>query len=417
MTAFIVTAIVMVAAAIAWVLWPLLRPGESRAVDHGAANVSIFKDQFADLDADLARGTLSADQYSESKTELERRLLDDVRASPSATGERRNHRWIAVFVALVTPLAAAGLYWQVGSPAGLSPGSAVAADEGEVTREQIEAMIADLKKRVDQEPANAETWALLARTQYAIGNFAEAATAYAKVGTLLPENADLMADHADALAMSQGRIFTGKPLELVRRALVLDPKQWKALAMAGSEAFERRDYPAAIDYWQRLYNITPPEAPIAQQLQGSIDRARELAGSSAPPSLVSGSGSGPVADAPKNSVQNRSVTGTVTLSAGLMSKVQPDDSVFIFARPADGSRMPVAVVRARAKELPLQFTLDDSRAMAPTAKISNLSEVIVSARISRSGNAMPSSGDLEGGNEKIKVGSQGIAITIDRAVP
>ena len=404
----------MVAAAAAWVLWPLLRPDESRAVDHGAANVSIFRDQFADLDADLARGTLSADQYSESKTELERRLLEDVRASPSAPGERRTHRWIAVFVALVTPLAAAGLYWQVGSPAGLSPGSAMAADDGEVTREQIEAMLADLKKRVDKEPGNAETWALLARTHYAVGNFAEAAAAYGKVATLLPENADLMADHADALAMSQGRTFTGKPLELVRRALVLDPKQWKALAMAGSEAFERRDYAAAIDYWQRLYNITPPEAPIAQQLQGSIDRARELAGSSVPAPLASGS----VADAPtKSGAEGRNVTGTVTVSAGLMSKVQPDDSVFIFARPADGSRMPVAVVRARAKELPLQFTLDDSRAMAATAKISSLSEVIVTARISRSGNAIPASGDLEGGTEKIKVGSRGIAITIDRAVP
>ncbi len=414
MTAFIVAAIAMVVIAIAWILWPLLRRSESRTVDHGAANVSIFRDQFADLEADLARGTLSPEQYSESKTELERRLLDDVRASGAAPDGRRSHRWIAVVVALITPLAAAALYLQVGSPAGLSPGTALASNEGEVTRERIETMITDLKKRLDKEPTNAETWALLARTQYAVGNFSEAAAAYAKVSALLPENADLIADYADALAMSQGRTFTGRPLELVRRALVLNPKQWKALAMAGSEAFERRDYVAAIDYWQRLHNITPPEAPIAQQLQGSIDRARELAGSSVPPPLASGF----VEGAPtRSSADGRTVTGTVTLSAALMSKVQPDDSVFIFARPADGSRMPVAVVRARAKELPLQFTLDDSRAMAPTAKISNLAEVIVTARVSRSGNAIPASGDLEGGTEKIKVGSQGVAITIDRAVP
>ncbi len=117
------------------------------------------------------------------------------------------------------------------------------------------------------------------------------------------------------------------------------------------------------------------------------------------------------------SAKARSVSGTVTLSPALAAKVKPDDSVFVFARPADGSRMPVAVVRARVSELPLRFTLDDSRAMAPTAKISALSEVIVNARVSRSGNAIPASGDLEGATEKVKVGTQGMSVVIDRAIP
>ena len=191
-------------------------------------------------------------------------------------------------------------------------------------------------------------------------------------------------------------------MELVQLALKIDPTQWKALAMSGSEAFERKDYNAAAEFWQRLHDTAPRESPIRQRIQASIDEARSLAGMPA------------VAQAPKGAAaggasEGRSVSGTVTLSPALASKVKPDDSVFVFARPADGSRMPVAVVRARVSELPLRFTLDDSRAMAPTAKISALNEVIVNARVSRSGNAIPASGDLEGATEKVKVGTQGMS--------
>ncbi|MBA2413083.1 MAG: c-type cytochrome biogenesis protein CcmI [Burkholderiaceae bacterium] len=415
MTAFVLVAVAMVLAAVAWVMWPLLRRGAAPTVNHSAANVSIFKDQFADLDADLVRGTISSDQHAEARSELERRLLDDAHVdapSDSTIASRNHNRWSAVAVALIAPVVAAALYWQVGTPAALTASSTQAAQQDPPTREQIEAMVVQLTQRLGKEPDNAEGWALLARTQYSIGNFDAAVAAFQKLSVLLPDNAGLMADYADALAMSQGRSFAGEPMVLVRRALTIDPTQWKALAMAGAEAFDRKDYSAAIGFWQRLQKTTPPDSPITVQLQGSIDRARELAGI-AP--------SAPVAALPKRddaAVSNtRSVSGTVALSASLTSKVRPDDSVFVFARPADGSRMPVAVVRARVSELPLQFTLDDSRAMAPTAKISNLAEVIVSARVSRTGNALPASGDLEGTPATVKVGSRGLALIIDRSIP
>ncbi len=410
MTAFVIIAVAMVAVALGWILWPLLRPTVAQAVEHSAANVTIFKDQFADLDADLARGTISAEQFAESKSELERRLLDEARTTPeSARSQRRPHRWSAVAVALLTPIAAGALYWQIGTPGALSAGAATAIDPNQPSREQINAMIAQVKQRLEKEPDNVEGWTILARTHYTIGNFQEAASAYATLSVLVPYDADLLADYADALAMSQGRNFAGKPMELVRLALTIDPTQWKALAMSGSEAFDRKDYRAAADFWQRLHDTAPADSPIRQRIQASIDEARSLGGLPA------------VAQAPQgaaaSSGEGRSVSGTVTLSPQLASKVRPDDSVFVFARPADGSRMPVAVVRARVSELPLRFTLDDSRAMAPTAKISALSEVMVNARVSRSGNAIPASGDLEGATEKVKVGTQGMSLVIDRAIP
>lgn len=410
MTTFVIIAVAMVTVALAWILWPLLRPTAARSVEHAAANVTIFKDQFADLDADLARGTISDEQHTESKSELERRLLDEARSPESARIERHPHRWPAMIVVLIAPIAAAALYWQIGTPGALSPQSVIGQDANQPSREQINAMIAQVKQRLEKDPGNVEGWAILARTYYTMGNFQDASVAFATLNTLLPYDADVMADYADALAMSQGRNFAGKPAELVQRALMLDPTQWKALAMAGSEAFERKDYKAAADYWQRLQDTAPADSPIRERVQSSIDEARSLAGMPPVAQAQKGGAAG-------SAIAVRSVSGTVTLSPTLASKVRPDDSVFVFARPADGSRMPVAVVRARVSELPLQFTLDDSRAMAPTAKISALNEVIVNARVSRSGNAIPASGDLEGATEKVKVGTQGMSLVIDRAIP
>lgn len=413
MTAFIAIAVAMVTVALAWVLWPLLRPAAAaRSVEHSAANVTIFKDQFADLDADLARGTISAEQYAESKTELERRLIDEVRATPpSVRHERHARRWPALIVALAVPIAAGLLYWRIGTPDALSASTMAVQDSNQPSREQVDAMIAQIKQRLEREPDNIEAWAILARTHYALGNFQESSAAYARLSMLVPYDADLLADYADALAMGQGRKFAGRPMELVQMALKIEPTQWKALAMAGSEAFDRKDYRAAAEFWQRLQDTAPAEAPIRQRIQASIDEARSLAGM--PPLALAANKKSDVAA----STDGRSISGTVSLSPALASKVRPDDSVFVFARPADGSRMPVAVVRARASELPLRFTLDDSRAMAPTSKISALTEVIVNARVSRSGNAIPASGDLEGATEKVKVGTQGMQLTIDRAIP
>jgi len=409
-TAFVIVAVAMMALALAWVLWPLLRPTTSRSVERSAANVTIIKDQFADLDADLARGILSPDQHAESKSELERRLLDEARGSESVRSERRPHRSYAVIVALIAPIVAAALYWQIGTPGALSSQAAVAQDANQPSREEMDAMIAKVKQRLEKEPDNVEGWTILARTHYTLGRFQDAAVAYAALTALVPYDADLLADYADALAMSQGKSFAGKPMELVQLALKIDPTQWKALAMAGSEAFERKDYKAAADFWQRLQDSAPADSPIRERVQASIDEARSLAGM---PSAAQSQKGGPVSGVS----DARSVSGTVTLSPALAAKVKPDDSVFVFARPADGSRMPVAVVRARVSELPLRFTLDDSRAMAPTAKISALSEVIINARVSRSGNAIPASGDLEGATEKVKVGTQGMSVVIDRAIP
>lgn len=420
MSTFIVIAAVMVAIALAWVLYPLLRTVTSGAVERRAANISIYRDQFADLDADLKRGTISPDQHAEAKAELERRMLDDAQVEqPPATEAGSAYRTVLAIV-LAVPVFAGLLYVWLGSPDAFSPLATRPQDSHQMSGEQVDEMVVKLRERLEREPDNAEGWVVLARTYYTMRRFPEAAAAYEKLTTLIPDDADLLADYADALAMSHGRRLAGKPFELVQRALKINPTQWKALAMAGTEAFERKDYPAAVDYWTRLQN-SAQDPQLVKQIQPSIDEARQLAGlppaaaPSGPRTADAAAAKAPPAKAAV-AASGKSVSGTVTLDSGLAAKANPTDAVFVFARP-EGSKMPIAIIRAQVKDLPLKFTLDDALSMSPQVKISGFEEVVVAARVSRSGSAMPASGDLEGVSKPVKVGAGGLAITIDRVIP
>jgi cytochrome c-type biogenesis protein CcmH len=424
-TTFIIVAILMVAAALAWVLWPLLRPADRKSIEQRVANLTIFKDQFADLEADLRRGSISQDQYGEAKSELERRMLDESRAEKTVPAPAPAARFkTALVLAAAIPIVAGLLYARLGAPDAFSPLATATQDQHQLTGAQVEEMTAKLAARLEKEPDNIDGWVMLARTYYSQRRFEEASRAYEKLTALLPNEPALYADYADALAMAQGRRIAGKPMELVMKALALDPNQWKALAMAGTEAFDRKDYKGAVEYWERLKASSAGE-PIGQQIQGSIDEARRLGG--LPPSPDAGAA--PVAaakatPAPAAATKQAApagggtnVSGTVTLSAELKAKAGPNDAVYVFARPADGSKMPIAITRAQVKDLPLKFTLDDSTSMSKDIKISALQEVIVAARVSKSGSAMPASGDLEGITKPVKVGSSGLAVTIDRVLP
>jgi cytochrome c-type biogenesis protein CcmH len=263
---------------------------------------------------------------------------------------------------------------------------------------------------------------VLARTYYQLNRFPEATRAYEHAAALMPDDATLLADYADALAAAQGGALQGKPLELVARALAVDPTQWKALALAGTAAFDRKDYAQAVAYWERMKASVPPGSPIAQSVDASIAEARELGGiksaaSAAPPAIAKGPAAAAPAKAPVAGSSAGTVAGTVTLAPALAAKVSPNDVVFIFARPVQGPRMPLAIIRKQVRDLPVAFTLDDSTSMSPTTTLSSAGEVIVGARVSRSGQAMPQSGDFEGLSPPVKVGTRGMAVVIENTIP
>lgn len=419
MTVFLIAAALLLAVALFFVLPTLLR--QAAVVNPHAlraeVNLTVLRDQMRELDADLAAGTINATAHASARQELERRVAEDVQ--PGVVGvdaTPTGKRWTAALVGLSVPLVAISLYLLLGSPAGLDPTQTAAPKEQahQITEEQILGMVAALAQRLEKEPNNTEGWMMLARSYNAIGRFAEAAEAYGRLVKLVPGDAALLADYADTLAMSLNRSLQGEPEKLIDQALAADPKNVKALALSGSAAFERRDFSRAAAQWQKVLLLVPPESEIARSTQGSISQAQaqSLGGPAVAQAPVAAAPTAPSAPAAA-AASGAEVGGTVEIDAALRTKVADTDTVFIFARAAQGPRFPLAVLRKQVKDLPTSFVLDDSMSMVADAKLSGFPMVVVGARISKSGSATPSTGDLEGLTEAVRPGTKGLKIRIN----
>jgi cytochrome c-type biogenesis protein CcmH len=311
---------------------------------------------------------------------------------------------------LVSALAVAGYAW-VGTPRALDrePTASAAGTGQEVTLEQVEAMVGQIEARLKDKPQNAEAWAMLGRAQAVLGRHEQAAQAFKQAVALRGDDPMLLAHYADALAGANGRSLEGEPSRLLDKALAIDPGNLKALSLAGTRAFNRQDYPLAVQHWENLVRLAPDPA-IAQQVQQAIDEARRRAGLASAAPAASSVAAGPLPQA------GASLSGTVSLAPTLAARTKPGDTLFVFARAADGPRMPLAIVRKQVKDLPLNFTLDDSMAMTPAAKLSSATRVVVGARISARGDATPQPGDLQGFSMPVAPGAAGLKIEIAEVV-
>jgi cytochrome c-type biogenesis protein CcmH len=435
--AFVVIAALMVSAALAWILVPLIRGASGSGVAREASNVAIMRDQLAELGVDAANGTISGEQYEQARRELELRVLDESKANPdSAKAQSAVGVWTATILAGALPIGAMLIYVALGnfeafsslSVRSESPDAAANAPH-ELKPEDVARMATELSAKLEKEPGNAEGWSMLARTYYSLNRYPEAARAFERAAALTPQDAELLADYADALGAAQGGTLQGKPMELVDRALKADPSQWKALALAGTAAYDRKDYARAVAYWEKAKATVPPASPVGQSIDSSIAEARELGGlkqapAATPPALAKAPApafapppTAAATTAPTAAAGGATVAGIVKLSPVLAAKASPDDVVFVFARAAQGPKMPLAILRKQVRDLPITFSLDDSMAMAPNMSLSNFSDVVVGARISRTGQALPQSGDLEGTSPPIKVGTRGVTVIIEKAIP
>lgn len=364
---------------LALALRPLLFVPKGEDLSRSETNVSIYRDQLRELDADRAAGTLADADYEAARLELESRLLEDV--VPESAPSRGASRWLIVTLALAVPLCAAALYYAVGNPRSI-----------DTPVQNLEAMVERLAAHLRENPDDATGWKLLGRSYASMERFPEAADAYAKAAVRAPRDAQLLADLAEALAMARGRSLEGEPEKLLTRALELEPQNLKALALAGTAAFGRRDYRAAVTYWEKMVPLVPRDSEEARSIQASVDEARAL-------------------------LSQRPLKGRVAIAGKLKEQVSPDDTVFIFARSVDGPPMPLAVLRKQVRDLPLAFALDDSMAMAPGMKLSAHARVIVGARVSKSGEPAPKAGDLQGTSAPVTNDAQGVSVVIDSVVP
>ncbi|MDO9236805.1 MAG: c-type cytochrome biogenesis protein CcmI [Aquabacterium sp.] len=393
-------------------------------------SIEQLKQQLSQL-AELAQsGALPDDQYQTAKAKLERQLVDTVLtgkvSEPTAQVSRK---LIWGMVAFVVVMGAGGYAW-VGNPAAWHVGpngasnvpeaseaggdATASSDNGQhkMTPEQISAMVDGLAAKLKTDPNNAEGWAMLARTYAALGRHGESLPAYKKALGLRPDDAQIHADYADAMAVANGRKLDGEPTALINKALKLDPNNFKALFLSGTIAFDKQDFKAAADLWARANQHAPADNPeLGKHVRSALDVARQRAGLPAlAPEVAS------TANANATSSDEVQVAGVVTLSKALATQVSPDDTVFIFAKAAQGPKIPLAVLRKQVKDLPVKFSLTDAMAMSPQMKLSGFAEVTVGARISKSGQATPQTGDFQGTSAPVKLGAKDIQIEITEPV-
>lgn len=401
MSAFWVVAALFVAGALASVLPPLLSRRERAGLTADTTNALALRASLAEIDADHAAGALAHEQWEEARREVQRRVLEEVPSAgvrPAAAGGRR----AAALVAVLLPAAVVAIYLHLGSPESIGARPATGHAAGNADFEQL---AANLAERLAATPEDADGWIMLARTRMALEHFDAAAAAYARAVELRPQDADLLADHADALARVQGRLG-GEPERVLARALEADPENPSALALSGAAAFERGDYAGAVRAWEKLQGRLPPGSEPALALGERLREARQRANLPAPPAAID-------TVAPPGAA----ISGMVRIAPALADRVAPEDTVFIFARAETGSRMPLALTRLRAGDLPAQFRLDDSMTMGGGAGISAAGRVVVVARVSKSGQAAPASGDLEGMSAPITPGSADVTVDVARVIP
>ncbi|CAG9164705.1 c-type cytochrome biogenesis protein CcmI [Cupriavidus pinatubonensis] len=397
MTTFWFLAAALMAVTMAGLLWPLLRHSSGTTVSDRPVPAlrEIYRDQLSELDTDLHAGTLSPAGHADARNELARRLLDDTGDQSITVRSQRSSTLLAAALLAVLPSAAILLYLHLGNPVALWNASdlhGIEDGQHELSVAQIEGMVNQLATRLHDKPEDPEGWSMLARSYTALQRYDDAAAAYAKAVVLAPDVAALRSDYADVLASLNGGSLEGPATEQIQRALALDADDPKGLALAASAAAERGETAQAISYWEHLYRLLPPDSQTAARVAANLAAAR--------------------GDTRASVATHGSISGTVTLAPDASRKPGPDETVFVYARTVDGSRMPLAVLRRTVRNLPLHFTLDDSLALTPERKLSGQEQVMVEARISASGNAMPQAGDLVGQVGPVRIGTGDVRIVI-----
>lgn len=400
MTLFWILGAVLAAVATAWLLRPLFFGKHAAVPSRKAANISIYRDQMRELESDLAAGIIAREDYDRARAELEARLLQDV-ARPDDTPAAPSGRRGAWALGAAVPIVAVLVYVLVGSPQAIDR-APEAQEAPHASAAQVAAMVERLAARLRENPDDANGWRLLGRSYSVMGRFQEAADAYAKAAVRSPRDAGLLADFADVLAMSRGRSLQGEPEQLALRALEIEPSNLKALALAGTAAYERKDYSGAARLWERMLPHVQPDSDDARSIQRNVAEARALAG-----------GGNRKTEKKAVAAAATALRGTVSISPKVKDQASPDDTVFVFARAAEGPPMPLAVARVQVRDLPYRFSLDDSMAMAPQLKLSAFPKVVVTARISKTGNATAQPGDLQGASAPVANNAGAVAVVID----
>ena len=396
MTSFLIPALLLLILVLVLLLRPFFFPAKESATSRRQMNAAIYREELDKLAADRLSGAVDAASYEQAHAEMRQRLFQDTdEADDQAVlgSPKKTIIGICIFVVLLS----AGFYFFLGDASRIAEKNA----ERPMTQESVEKMVAEFAAKMEKEPNNLQGWAMLARSYRILGRNAEAEKAYIRAGSFVDADPQLLADYADVLAANANGNFAGKPLQLINKALALDPNNLLALWLSGTAAFNAQNYKVAVQSWEKLAKQLPPDTDEARAIAASIAEARSKGG---------------LAPASAPVISDKGVSGKIDIAPDLKSNIKVGDVLMVIARKP-GERMPVAVLKTPVTAFPISFVLNDALAMSPNALISQLPVVSVEVRISKTGMAMPESGDLISTPQTIKVGTTNTRLKIDQVRP
>jgi cytochrome c-type biogenesis protein CcmH len=404
MTLFWILAAAMIVVALALLAPTLLKKHRAASYDTKVLNVEIARERLAELEKAKEAGDLSEEEFAQGRRDLELALAQDLESAeaPTQTPTVGNGKGALVASALLIPLITIPVYFEIGSPGLIERGSgspAIAGSQHTGELPPMDELAEQLRERMEENPDNAEGWFLLGRTYMRLQNYSQAVSAYEQVVRLMPDEPAGLLSLADALIMRDGMQTGTMALELLEKALRLDPQNVTALWLLGNAAYDNGAVGGALHYWQRAYPLLASEPEMQAQLGRRITEAGgelpAVAGvADLPPIMSAADQAIPTASTPPAADDGEGIRVQVALAPTLFDSASPTDIVFVLARAEDGPPMPLAVSRHRVDELPLDIRLTDAMAMMPAMKLSSFPRVEVVAKVSKSGQAGTQPGDL-----------------------
>ena len=390
---FLIPAFLLLVLVLVLLLRPYIFPAKTKATSRRQMNAAIYREELDKLEAEHQSGVITSTDYEIAHAEMRQRLFQDTveEDDQEVSGSTKK---TAIGLCLFIVLLSSVLYFSLGDVVRVAERNS----EKPLTQEGVEKMVAEFAAKMEKDPGNLKGWAMLARSYRILGRNEDAAKAYARAGDYIESDPQLLADYADVLATNANGSFAGKPLQLINKALKLDPNNLMALWLSGTADYNSGNYKAAVLVWEKLAQLLPPNTDESRAIGESIAQARSK-GDLAPSKPMVASG--------------KTISGKIELSSALKSKVKPDDIVLVIARKP-GERMPVAVLKVAAAAFPMSFTLNDTLAMNPSAPLSQLSEVSVEVRISKTGMAKAEAGDLISSAKTIPVGATNVRLLVDQ---
>ena len=397
----------LIAIALCFLLIPLWLTPKIVLSDHSEINIELAQKKLQSLEMDLENGVLTQAQYEPLKNELMLNLHRDLKQSEALIVDEKKGRWLAIPLAVFVPLLALAIYSVKGDLRAFDDVTIQTQMKEKPTSADINAMVEKLAQKMKENPSDSEGWIMLARSYKVMKRYPEAVEALRKGLALTGDQPEILLQLADVIAMKNGGSLLGEPAELVAKALDIDANNDMGLWLYGLANAEDGKFNEAIGFWQKLQTHYQPDDDDFKEVQKLIDQAKEALGET-------------VISTVENKVvaNNKAIHLIVSLDEKFKTAANPEDFVFIYAQPAQGGKMPLAVVKKQVKDLPLDVTLDDSMAMMPAMTISSVEKVQVSARISHSGNAIAQSGEPIGKMElSTSVDNGVVKLVISEIVP